>query len=288
MPYRHARSVNVSGTSVKPLRSVLCSPGMLGKRLTASRGRAGLTQEQLAAALGPRYDQAMVSRVESGQKTLRFEGVIKAATELDVSVDYLAGLTDDPAPAARLAEELARERARKTELEDSGALARARSRAGVRAAEGSPRPHLFARPGIKPVPLLQDAGIAAGAGGDADHEHVLSYVPFRDNWLRSHNLNAARCVVIEVIGKSMEPTIEHRAVILVDLQRTERRQNRIFAVRDADGPIVKRLRYENDNWWLDSDNEETDVKNGQRIYPARRWPEDASVLGQVMWTGRTL
>lgn len=245
-----------------------------------------MTQQELAAALGARYDQAMVSRVESGQKALRFEGVIKAARELEVSVDYLAGLTDDPTPAARLAEELARERARKTGLEDAGALVHNPSGSGT--AGGSPPPHLFARPGINPVPLLQNAGIAAGAGGDANHEHVLSYVPFRDDWLRSHNLNAARCVVIEVIGKSMEPTIEHRAVILVDLQRKERRQNRIFAVRDTDGPIVKRLRYENDGWWLDSDNDETDEENGQRVYPARRWPEDAKVLGQVMWTGRTL
>lgn len=228
----------------------------------------------------------MVSRVESGQKALRFEGVINAARELEVSVDYLAGLTDDPAPAARLAEELARERSRTSELEDAGALALSPTSGG--SAAGSQRPHLFARPGINPVPLLQNAGIAAGAGGDAAHEHVLSYVPFRDDWLRSHNLNAARCVVIEVVGKSMEPTIEHRAVILVDLQRKERRQNRIFAIRDTDGPVVKRLRHENDDWWLDSDNEETDEENGQRVYPARRWPKDADVLGQVMWTGRTL
>lgn len=254
---------------------------MLGKRLAASRGRAGLTQEELAAALGARYDQAMVSRVESGQKTLRFDGVVKAATKLQVSIDYLAGLTDDPEPAARLADQLARERTRGSELEDSGALALGPS-------GGNPRRHLFARPGINPVPLLQNAGIAAGAGGNADDEHVLSYVPFRDDWLRSHNLTAARCVVIEVIGKSMEPTLEHRAVILVDLQRKTRRRDRIFAIRDTDGPIVKRLRCDNDNWWLDSDNEETDQESGRRIYPARPWPNDARVFGQVMWTGRTL
>ena len=87
----------------------------------------------------------MVSRVESGQKTLRFDGVVKAATELQVSIDYLAGLTDDPEPAARLAGQLARERARGSELEDSGALA-------LNPSGGNPRLHLFARPGINPVP----------------------------------------------------------------------------------------------------------------------------------------
>ena len=254
---------------------------MLGERLAASRGRAGLTQKQLAAALGPRYDQGMVSRVEAGHKTLRFDGVVKAASELRVSVDYLAGLTDDPEPAARLTNELARERARTRDLEDSGAL-------GPDPRGGGWRPHLFARPGINPVPLLHNAGIAAGAGGHADDEHVLSYVPFRDDWLRSHGLNAAQCAVIEVIGQSMEPTLEHHAVILVDFQRRTKRRNKIFAIRDADGPVVKRLRRDDQDWWLDSDNEETDPQSGRRLYPARRWPYDATVLGQVMWTGRTL
>ena len=264
-----------------PLRTVLCSRDMVGKRLADSRQRAGLTQRELAEALGPRYDQAMVSRVESGHKALRFDGVVKAARKLHVSVDYLAGLTDDPQPATRLAGALAHWRARAAELEDSRALAPSPE-------DSKPRRDLFAGPGINPVPLLHNAGIAAGAGGDTDHEHVLSYVPFRDDWLRSHGLNAAQCAVIEVIGQSMEPTLEDHAVILVDFQRKTQRRNKIFAIRDAEGPIVKRLRHDRDGWWLDSDNEETNEQSGQRVYPPRPWPQEAEVIGQVMWTGRTL
>lgn len=254
---------------------------MLGKRLAASRERAGLNQTQLAAELGPRYDQAMVSRVESGLKHMRFDGIIRAANVLQVSIDYLAGLTDDPEPAARLAETLRRERSGATELEDDEAVAATE--------HDTPRHHLFAGPGITPVRLLRNASIAAGAAGHADEEHVLSYVPFRDDWLRSHNLNSAQCAVVEVIGQSMEPTLEHHSVILVDFKRRTRRPNRVFAIRDADGPVVKRLRYDKDGrWWLDSDNEEASEGTGRRIYPPRPWPEDAGVIGQVMWTGRTL
>ena len=86
----------------------------------------------------------------------------------------------------------------------------------------------------------------------------------------------------------MEPTLEHRAVILVDFQRKTRRRNKIFAIRDEDGPVVKRLRHDNDGWWLDSDNEETNEQSGRKVYPPRPWPRGAVVLGQVMWTGRTL
>ena len=186
-----------------------------------------------------------------------------AARELDVSTDYLYGLAEHPEPAARLATELAQERAKASELEDAAA-----------------RPPAGARTGLSRVPLTRGAGIAAGAGANVAEEYVADYVPFRDDWLKSHGLNATRCQVIEVLGDSMEPTLEHHAVILVDFQRTVRRRSKIFAVRTEDGPVVKRLQHaDGKGWRLVSDN-----KNHKPI----PWPRDAVVLGQVMWTGRTL
>ena len=212
----------------------------------------------------------MVSHIEAGRTPLRLDRAAVAARELGVSLDYLAGLTDDRPPAARLSSELAVARARVSELEDAAALP---------AGSAGGRVLPFARPGISPVPLVQNAAIAAGAGGSVDGEYLLSYVPFRDDWLRRHRLNPERCRVIEVLGDSMEPTIENGAVILVDFQRTTRRRDKVFAVRYADGPVVKRLRHDKDGWWLDSDNV---------MYPSMPWLRDADVLGQVMWTGRTL
>ena len=68
-------------------------------------------------------------------------------------------------------------------------------------------------------------------------------------------------------------------MILVDFQRTVRRHHKIFAVRTEDGPVVKRLRRDDDGWQLVSDN---------TAYKPVPWPRDAQVIGQVMWTGRTL
>ena len=86
--------------------------------------------------------------------------------------------------------------------------------------------------------------------------------------------------MIEVVGRSMQPTLEHRAVILVDFQRTVRRHNKIFALRAEDGPVVKRLQHaDGKGWRLVSDN---------TAYKPVPWPDEAVVLGQVMWTGRTL
>ena len=196
----------------------------------------------------------MISHTEAGRSSLLFDGATKAAQELNISLDYLAGLTDDPTPSARLT-------AKVSELEDAEALAPADSRE------------------FRPVRLTHGAGIAAGSGANADDERVLGSLAFRDDWLKLHSLNPKRCRVIEVTGDSMEPTLQHRAMILVDFQRTVRRQNKIFAVRTDDGPLVKRLQRDEDGWQLVSDNP---------AYKPVPWPADAVVLGQVMWTGRTL
>ena len=198
--------------------------------------------------------QATVSRVEQAvhEPAASILGRLARATE--VSTDYLLGLTDDPTPAARLTVKV-------SELEDAGALATSDSRE------------------FRPVLLTQGTGIAAGAGANADDERVLGSLAFRDDWLKRHGLNTAQCRVIEVIGESMEPTLQHRALILVDFQRTVRRHNKIFAVRTEDGPVVKRLQRDEDGWQLVSDN---------TAYTPVPWPRDAVVLGQVMWTGRTL
>ncbi len=227
---------------------------MLGERLATARKEAGLSQFQLALELGDRYEQSMISHVEAGRTSLLLDGATKAARTLGVSLDYLTGLTDTPEPAATLA-------AKVSEMEDAGALAPADSRE------------------FRPVLLTHGAGIAAGAGANPDDERVLGSLAFRDDWLKRHSLNPKRCRVIEVTGDSMEPTLQHRAMILVDFQRTVRRQNKIFAVRTDDGPVVKRLQRDEDGWRLVSDNP---------AYKPVPWPREAVVLGQVMWTGRTL
>ena len=81
---------------------------MLGQRLAEARKRVGISQVDLAVALGDRYDQPMISHVEAGRKALRFDGLVNAAKELQVSTDYLLGLTDDPTPTAILFEKVKR------------------------------------------------------------------------------------------------------------------------------------------------------------------------------------
>ena len=122
---------------------------------------------------------------------------------------------------------------------------------------------------------------AAGGGAYVDDETVVNHLAFRDEWLEKHRINHEKADIIEVLGTSMEPTFPDRSLILVDHRRTTRRSNRIFVVRYDDLVYTKRLvKDRHGEWLLVSDNDEE--------YPPVPWPEEAVVIGQVMWTARTL
>ncbi len=141
---------------------------------------------------------------------------MSAARALNVSTDYLTGLTDDPTPAAELI--------RPGEDPDFCAL------------------------------LWNEAFGSADPGAVVDSESAARAIVFRRDWLRRSGINPEMASVIQVVGESMEPTICDRALILLDHQRTRRRANRVFAVRSEDGLQIKRLAKEDGDWMLVSDN----------------------------------
>ena len=61
-----------------------------------------MAQIDLAVELGDRYNQQMISHVENGRSALLLDGAVRAASVLNVSLDWLTGLTDDHRPAAEL------------------------------------------------------------------------------------------------------------------------------------------------------------------------------------------
>lgn len=71
----------------------------MGERLKKLRKEKGYTQIKIQMLTG--IDQADYSKIESGKRYLTFEQCKTLAATLDTSMDYLAGLTDDPKPYAR-------------------------------------------------------------------------------------------------------------------------------------------------------------------------------------------
>ncbi len=228
---------------------------MLARRLAEARKEAGLSQFQLALELGDRYGQSMISHVEAGRTSLLLDGAVKAAQTLGVSLDYLTGLTDNPAPAATLA-------AKVSELDDASAVTTDEE-------DG----HSID---------VMELDTAAGTGAVVDFERVKDRIRFRQSWLRKHGLVARQCKVIGVKGTSMEPTLTDGCSILIDLNRRSRLVGHIYVVRTDDGLIVKRAgKNRAGNWQLVSDNPD------KQEWPTLRWPDDADVIGEVKWAART-
>ena len=273
---------------------------MQGQRLAQARRRAGLAQVDLAAALD--RDRTLITHVEAGRKLLGFDGAVKAAQTLKVSLDYLAGLTDDPRPSADLA----------AALDQALQPAQQVPPLRLRLANAAP-PGLRRRPDREPatgepatvVGTIRESGaeyraateppqdlpsaryvevveVATAAGGGAliDDAPVKGYLAFQRWWLDRHAIDATQAVVISVSGESMEPNLPDGCSILVDRGRRRRRTGLVFVVQTEDGLVVKRAgKGDTGGWHLVSDHPE---------WPPVPWPARAEVVGQVRWMARSV
>ena len=68
-------------------------------RLKALRKARGYSQVKMQMLTG--IDQSDYSKIETGKRNLSFEQCKRVAIALETSMDYLAGLTDDPNPYPR-------------------------------------------------------------------------------------------------------------------------------------------------------------------------------------------
>ena len=66
------------------------------KMLRKSKGFSQIKMQMLTG-----IDQSDYSKIENGKRNLSFEQCKRVALALETSMDYLAGLTDDPAPYPR-------------------------------------------------------------------------------------------------------------------------------------------------------------------------------------------
>ena len=281
---------------------------VIGERLVEARRRAGMNQAELGAAIGG-YSQSMMSHIEAGRTPLRFERAVEVARELGVSLDWLTGLTDDPTPAAELAErssggkrlarlyltwrhpgffgepELADDQRRMQELDREVETVASELMALHREADHAilALHSTTARAGVdddgEHVDVLEVAP-AAGSGTVVEGERVIGRTKFRRAWLQRQCLVAEDCRVLGVVGESMEPTLPDGCSILVSRAPRPRRAGRIYVVRTEDGLIVKRAgKDEAGRWRLESDHP---------AWPPLPWPPPAELVGEVRWVARTL
>jgi len=68
-------------------------------RLRDLRKKRGFSQVKMQMLTG--IDQSDYSKIETGKRGMSFEQCKRVALALDTSMDYLAGLTDEPSPYPR-------------------------------------------------------------------------------------------------------------------------------------------------------------------------------------------
>lgn len=71
----------------------------IGERIAKIRKEKGFTQSELAKKIG--ITRSHVSKYEIGWTRLYDEMLIRFAIALDVSLDYLVGLKDNPEPLSK-------------------------------------------------------------------------------------------------------------------------------------------------------------------------------------------
>ncbi len=135
-------------------------------------------------------------------------------------------------------------------------------------------------PGARPVDVH---GLRAAAGGGAlvEGEEVRSQAWFRRDWLDRHGLDPTRCLIVDVAGGSMEPTLPDGCSVLVDRNRRRRYVGRIYLARTDEGLVVKRAGKDGGGFWLLTS--ESDAPEHAPI----PWPADAETIGEVRWMAQS-
>jgi len=133
---------------------------------------------------------------------------------------------------------------------------------------------------------VYDVDLAAGEGRVADNESPIDQLAFRSAWLDRAGINPAYASIVRVEGKSMEPTLQNKSVVLIDHRdKTPISKNYIFAVRQGEGLQVKRVERDAENKviMLHSDNPEVSTK----VLKLDEL-DDFEIVGRVVWTARSL
>lgn len=102
------------------------------------------------------------------------------------------------------------------------------------------------------VPLY-DVEVSAGSGIEVYGERIIQRVPFAKSWLHSEGLYARHLACLPVHGDSMEPTLQHGDIVLVNHEKT--RGDGVFVIRMGNALRVKRLQWlANGDLRISSDN----------------------------------
>lgn len=153
-----------------------------------------------------------------------------------------------------------------------------------------PRPHYKATsppsPDYAAIPLY-DVRAAAGGGAVVDHEHVVDFLHFKQEWIRQElRASPNDLYLIYVDGESMEPTLRPGDVILVDHRDQAQARDGVYVLRLDGTLLVKRLqKLPGGIIEVTSDNP---AYKSFTLKLSEMKEQDFDIIGRVVWTGRRM
>lgn len=129
-----------------------------------------------------------------------------------------------------------------------------------------------------------DVEASAGFGQVGAGEEISDHFGFSKQWLSSQlGVHSEQLAFVSVRGGSMQPTLEHGDMILVDMSQKQAHKEDIYLVHTEDGLLTKRLKPFSGGVKVISDNPE---------YPSfeitHATGEQARIVGRVVWFGRDI
>ena len=123
--------------------------------------------------------------------------------------------------------------------------------------------------------------VGAGPGRALDIVESLGLLQFRRDFLRAAGVSPINAAVVQVVGTSMEPTINDGAVLLLNRADREPRAGSIYAFSWGGEMLVKRFQKVDGVWHAVSDNADKSehpdiVINGE---------SEAVIQGRAIWMG---
>lgn len=130
-----------------------------------------------------------------------------------------------------------------------------------------------------------DIQASAGHGALVHSEQIVDHLAFRKDWVCGElKTSPKELVLISASGDSMEPTIEDKDLLLVNLTQNTLSKEGIFVIRIDEILLAKRLQKHIDgSVHIISDNRNYET---YRLLPENL--KDLSILGRVVWFGRVV
>lgn len=131
------------------------------------------------------------------------------------------------------------------------------------------------------IPMVETR-LSAGDGAFVISENVEGYYAFKKQWVRRVATSAKSLVLLRVEGDSMQPTILTGDTVMIDIERKDVIEGRIYAIRFDSTVMIKRLSFRPANRiMVISDNK-------QEFDPYEVDRQELCILGQVIFFSRVL